>query len=286
MSKKFRSRSRRGVRRKNGRIIPVFSLVCSLMMAGVAMACSQCETDQPDNPSGGGVKHYPDLDLVATAGAPSRQMKSYEGFRLSFNSENKTPDWVAWELLGTEAIGDVPRASQFWQDSEIEGCPNTKDYTNSGYDRGHMCPAADQKWSEQAMFDCFVMANICPQNHSLNSGAWSTLESKERQWAQRDSAIVIVAGPIYSDADTERIGKAGVRVPGAFYKVIVAPYLDEPRGIAFVYPNMSSPGNMQNYVMTIDEVEEITGFDFFPTLPDDIEKKVESVSSFNDWNRR
>ena len=96
------------------------------------------------------------------ANLPS-QVKEYTGFTLSFNSDNKTPNYVSWELLGEEVQYDIDRSDNFWQDTSVTGCPTTKDYTNSGYDRGHMCPAADQKWSQQAMYDCFVMANICPQ---------------------------------------------------------------------------------------------------------------------------
>ena len=226
-----------------------------------------------------------DLDLVR--GSSSKAIrKDYTGFRLAFNPDNRTPEWVAWELLGSETDGPASRSNSFWQDEDIENCPTTGDYARSGYDRGHLCPAADQKWSPEAMNDCFVMANMCPQDHSLNSGAWNTLENKERNWARRDSAIVIVAGPIYDKTDTTRIGQAGVRVPGAFYKVLLAPYVKEPRSIAFVYPNMSSPGNMENYVTTVDEVEKLTGLDFFYNLPDSIENKVEAVSSFRDWNRR
>lgn len=148
-----------------------------------------------------------------------------------------------------------------------------------------MCPSADQKWSPQAMEDCFVMANICPQTHALNNGAWKTLENKERQWAKRDSAIMIIAGPIYNESDTSRIGYSSVRVPGAFFKVLLSPYTDQPKAIAFVYPNMTAPGNMQNYAMSVDELEKMTGYDFFPALPDEIEKEVESSFSFKEWNK-
>lgn len=224
-------------------------------------------------------------DVIIPEGVPSIE-KDYTGFKVSFNPENKTPNWVSWELLASEADGEHSRSNQFWQDTGLKNCPESADYKNSGYDRGHLCPAADQKWSAEAMNDCFVMANMAPQDHALNAGAWQTLEKRERSWAKRDSALVIVAGPIYDKSDTKRIGKAGVRVPGAFFKVMIAPYLPQPRGIAFVYPNMTSPGNIQQYVMTIDEVEEITGFDFFSNLPDEIENIVESQSSFKEWNRR
>lgn len=229
--------------------------------------------------------HYEGLENVVIPSALPSQIKEYTGFTLSYNKDNRTPNYVAWELLGTEVSTEWPRNDDFWQDPDISGCTKHSDYTGSGYDRGHMCPAADQKWSEQAMIDCFVMANMCPQLHDLNAGAWETLENKERIWAKRDSAVMIIAGPIYTDGETY-IEKSKVRVPDAFFKVLIAPYLDVPRGIAFVYPHMKCPGNMQDYATTIDEVEKITGFDFFSELPDEVESKIESEYSFTEWNRQ
>lgn len=284
------------------KLLPLFFTVCSLALIGVGvwnLTGGRASAGTAPSPSGdapaaaapaaaesgfsGDTKAL--LDVAIPGGIPS-QVKDYTGFRLSFNKDNRTPNWVAWELLASETDGATSRSNNFWLDEDLDGCPGTWDYKKSGYDRGHLCPAADMKWSPDAMQDCFVMANICPQDHALNSGAWSTLEKKERQWAQLDSALLIVAGPIYADSDTKRIGEAGVRVPGAFFKVIAAPGLAEPRGIAFVYPNMTSPGNMENYVMTIDEVEKLTGYDFFSALPDGLEDRIESVSSFREWNRR
>ncbi len=231
------------------------------------------------------LRHYAGLEYVAMPSLVASQEYDYMGFRVSFNRHNRTPNWVAWELLGSETGGEASRHNKFWQDPNVEGCPTTYDYRNSGYDRGHMCPAAEQKWSDEAMNDCFVMANMCPQDHSLNSGAWNTLENRERNWACRDSAIVIVAGPIYENGDINTIG-GGVLVPSAFFKVLLAPYLEQPRAIGFVFPNMSAPGNMQNYVMTVDDVETLTGYDFFSALPDDMENEVESKASFREWNQR
>ncbi len=243
------------------------------------VSLNENKTEQSSDPH-----HFPGLEYVELPAKLTSQIKEYAGFTISFNKDNGTPNYVAWELLGAETQGAKGRSNNFWSDPDIDGCPSTSDYTRSGYDRGHMCPSGEQKWSEEAMNDCFVMANICPQVHDLNNGAWKTLETKERQWAERDSAIMIVAGPIYEKADKERIGKAKVRVPGAFFKVIAAPYADSPRGIAFVYPNMKAPGNMSDYAMSIDELEKILGYDFFPALPDEIENKVESSYSFKEWN--
>lgn len=264
----------------------IFVAIALVGILGFARMRGREKTDCQMQPNTGVAQAGLDLLDVVTPTSLKSQVKDYEGFRVSFNSDNKTPNWVSWELLRSETEGTSPRYNKFWCDEDIEGCPTHYDYTHSGYDRGHMCPAADQKWSDTAMIDCFSLANIAPQDNSLNSGAWSTLEKKERLWAQRDSAIVIVAGPIYEKTDTKRIGDAGVRVPSAFFKVIVAPYLSKPRGIAFVYPNMYAPGNMENYVMTIRDVEKITGLDFFHYLPDDVEESVETASSFQDWNKK
>ena len=264
------------------KILYLSVVLSAIMLAGCSFSTGKYK--HPDKYNAQAVSEA--LDYAKVGEGVPEQIVEYEGFRVSFNPDNKTPNWVAWELLGSETDGQESRYNKFWQDTKVDGCPTTKDYSNSGYDRGHLCPAADQKWSKQAMIDCFSLANIAPQDHSLNSGAWSTLEKKERYWAERDSAIVIIAGPIYTEEDTKRIGEAGVRVPSAFFKVMIAPYLDHPRGIGFVYPNMTSPGNMRDYSMTIDEVEELTGIDFFYNLPDELETQIESTSSFKAWDQR
>lgn len=221
--------------------------------------------------------------VVRTKKIPS-VVKEYEGFTVDFNPENKTPNYVSWILHSHETEGATSRSNKFWTDSELEGCPETRDYSHSGYDRGHMCPAGEQKWSDEAMHHSFVMANICPQKHELNTGAWKTLEDKERVWAKRDSAIVIVAGPLYDTSDIETIGNNKIRVPSAFFKVLLAPYASPMRAIGFVYPNMKCEGNMQAYAVSVDDVEKMTGMDFFAALPDEIENDIEAVVSFKEWN--
>lgn len=256
-----------------------------LIFCGVFLAINASYTDNktiPERPSTSAEQ----LGIVILPADIPQQIKKFEGFTVSFNKENHTPNYVSWELLGSEIDDVTDRSNLFWRDEDIEGCPDYKDYTRSGYDRGHMCPAADQKYSEKAMTDCFVMANMCPQDHNLNAGAWLTLENKERQWAKRDSALIIIAGPIYTTGQkTKKIGTSGVKVPDAFFKVLLAPFLNKPRAIAFVYPNASSPGNMQDYALSVDELETITGYDFFSSLSDDIEGKVEANYSFKEWNR-
>lgn len=231
--------------------------------------------------------HKPGAEIpTLPAGIPS-QIKEYEGFTVSFNPTRGIPNWSAWELLSEETEGNESRKNQsFWQDSDLAGCPISKDYSNSGYDRGHLCPAADMKWSAQSMTDCFSMANITPQHPDLNRGAWQTLEKKCRLWAQRDGTLLIVAGPIFEPGNNNTIAGGKIAVPDAFFKVIAAPYIDHPRAIAFVYPNMTAPGDMARYAMSVDELEEMTGIDFFPQLPDSLENQIEKNFSFTEWNKR
>lgn len=271
--------------------LPKFAVVCLVVCGvligiGCIMAVNSCASNSQDepNPLPPVENYFPGLETVILPNGTPEQIKEYTGFTVSFNKENHTPNYVAWELLDSEIAYDIERTDNFWKDNEIEGCPAHKDYSYSGYDRGHMCPAADQKWSKKAMEDCFVMANMCPQDHQLNAGAWNTLESKERQWAKRDGLVMIIAGPIYEGEGQKRIGDLGIRVPDAFFKVLLAPYIDNPRAIAFVYPNMDSPGNMQGYALSVDKLEEMLGYDFFAALPDELENKVEAVYSFTEWN--
>lgn len=214
------------------------------------------------------------------------QYKAYTGFNLAFSPDNHTPAWCAWELLGSETEGDQSRArNKFWTDRDIKGCPDTRDYSNSGFDRGHIVPAADQKWSPDAMTDCFSMANICPQNPGLNRGVWQTLEKMERRWARRDSAIIIIAGPIYTQSDRLRIGHSRVRVPSAFFKAFLCTTSAPPTTIAFIFPNTTVLGNIADFAMPVDQLEKITGYDLFAALPDSIETEIEATASFRQWNR-
>ena len=128
------------------------------------------------------------------------------------------------------------------------------------------------------------MTNICPQAKSLNTGAWKRLEEKCRVWADADSAIIVICGPVPTDSLTEFLGDSRVAVPKRFFKVILSPFANPPRAIGFVMPNAKVRGGLQEAAMSVDEVERITGYDFFSALPDDIENEVESKNDFHLWS--
>lgn len=244
------------------------------------------ETD-PEAASAANTPSYGNLlEVVTNPASLPDQAVTYTGMDISFNPRTHQPNWVAWELTATEAEGTLPRENKFYCDESVKGCAETYDYNYSGYDRGHMAPAGDMKWSAQAMHDSFSMANICPQAKSLNTGAWKNLEEKCRQWAKIDSAIYIVCGPVPTDKPIEYIGDSRVAVPRQFFKVILAPYAKPARGIGFIMPNDRVEGGMQAAAVSIDQVEALTGHDFFSSLPDDIEAALESQCDFHAWSAR
>lgn len=210
----------------------------------------------------------------------------YTGFFVSFNPSHHQPNYVAWELTRDEANGNLARSSKFRPDNDVYGCPTLDDYRNSGFDRGHMAPAGDMKWGEQAMSDSHYLTNMCPQSHTLNGGRWASLENTCREWARRDSAIIIICGPVLTDRMPRSIGESGVSVPERFFKVVLAPYANPPRAIGFIMPNGPMQGGIGQAATTVDHVEEITGFDFFSSLPDDVENAIESQANFNQWQRK
>lgn len=208
--------------------------------------------------------------------------KEYTGFTLSFNPQKHIPNWVAWELTDKETTGTVKRSNKFNNDPMVDGCPETYDYNFSGYQRGHMAPAGDMKWDKKAMDETFYLTNICPQLGTLNTGAWKNLEEKCRDWAQTFGSIFIVCGPVLTDNIREYIGDQRIAVPKRFFKVIIAPQARQ--GIGFVMNNGRVEGGMQKAAMSIDQVEEITGYDFFSELPDDLENEIEAQNNFHKWS--
>ena len=223
---------------------------------------------------------------AALQGVPE-QIIEHTGFVVSFNKELGQPNWVAWELTAEEAEGAVPRADDFLPDPQVAEAyqVTTADYRGSGYDRGHMCPAADMKWSSKAMNDCFYMTNICPQDHSLNAGSWSTLEKACRRWALREGSVYIAAGPVFKAG--KRRAKIGqehpVAVPDGFFKVVLSLRKGAEKAIGFYYENNSVKQPMEQTAMSVDAVEALTGMDFFPALDDDLETRLEAAFKLKEW---
>lgn len=216
-------------------------------------------------------------------GTPEQILKR-TGYVASYNKTTLLPNWVAWHLTAERTEGSAKRSGvDFAEDTEVpEPRATDWDYYNSGYDRGHMCPAADNKWSKKAMEESFLFTNMCPQNGNLNRGDWNEMEMACRKWAKKYGDLYIVCGPILYKGKHKTIGKNKVVVPEAFFKVVLRTG-DDPQAIGFIYKNTSGNRPKDSYVNTVDEVERITGIDFFSSLPDDVEKKVEAECDLGLW---
>lgn len=225
------------------------------------------------------------LEIPKTLNGSQGTILKRVGYTASYNPKNRIPNWVAWHLTASHVSGRYKRDNEvFHEDEEV---PNPRaydsDYRSSGYDRGHMCPSGDNKWDKKAQEQSFLFTNICPQRHNLNTGAWNDVELQCREWAKRYGDLYIVCGPILYDQQHRTIGRNRVVVPEAFFKVVLRKQNNYYKAIGFVYENKGASRNMERYVRSVDDIEEITGLDFFSTLPDNIENTIERQTNLRDW---
>lgn len=208
-----------------------------------------------------------------------------KAYIVSYNDSTKLPNWVAWHLLSEHTDGQFPRLGNFHEDEDLDYPRATiYDYRGSGWTRGHMCPAGDNKWSQQAMYESFALSNVCPQNANLNSGLWNSIEIDCRKWANKFDDIYIVCGPLYLRQEHEIIGENAIIVPEAFFKVVLC-LNGTPKAFGFIVRNTDGNSKRDLYYNSVDQVERITGYDFFSSLPDEIEDVVEANADINDWRK-
>lgn len=208
----------------------------------------------------------------------------YTGFTVSYNSKTLIPKWVAYELTKEELDGDISRSGNFGMDMNYHGRQAMReDYSNSGWDKGHMAPAADMKWSERAMKESFYLTNICPQNHTLNGKSWHTLENKVRSWAERYGRVYVVCGPIIGEGKYGKIGDRKVQIPDAFFKALLVPVDGSYSGIAFIMDNDDETHSVSESYLTIDELERIINIDLFVNLRENPGEGIESKVARRIW---
>ena len=200
----------------------------------------------------------------------------YNGFVVNYNTERLIPNWVAYELTAEEVAGEIPGARGFSMDLDYKGRQAMReDYSNTGWDKGHMAPSADMKWSQTAMNESFYLTNICPQNHELNGKAWHSLEKYVRDWAVKFGSVWVVCGPYVYANSNGTIGARNVVVDGKNY-----------RSIAFVFENNSESQPVKSAVVSVNDVEALVGYDLFTNLSDRIEETVEAQASWDNWTEQ
>ena len=229
-----------------------------------------------------------DLSLPVAPPSKSDILIEHEGFALLYDTKTLCPRWVAWELTAEETRGKVSRQNiDFKEDESVPKQYQVAswDYNGGGYGRGHMCPAGDMKWSQEAMQDCHCMTNICPQTAELNKTWWEHLERACRQWARQEGAVQIVCGPIFSENPKHFGKKHRMAVPRAFYKVVLSLKKGKEKAIGFYYTNDNAIQPMEDAVRSVDDIERLTGIDFFSSLPDEQEDRLEAMTDLRVWDK-
>ena len=206
--------------------------------------------------------------------ANTDQLLCRNGYAVGYDYDTKDPIWVAYHLTPGSVNKKFKRSNKFREDTEIpEQYRSTlSDYKASGYDRGHMAASATVDSSYASMTQSFLMSNMTPQLPGLNRQGWRYLESDIRDWVNERGELYVVTGALFEGKPTV-IGN-GVHVPSHFFKVVYDPV--EQDCIAFIVPHTRiSKADLPDFIVSVDEVEARTGFDFNSLLDDAIEDDIE-----------
>lgn len=205
-----------------------------------------------------------------------------DGYTFSYSEPHEQSEWVAYSLDASDFNYANYERPYFVQDPLVEtNSADWKNYKNSGYDKGHLCPAGDRKASFKSYKETFYTSNISPQRHDFNSGVWNRLEEKTRYWAEKYNGIYVITGGVLTN-DLKTIGKENVAVPNYFYKVLLTK--DGTRMIGFLVPHKDSNKPLYEFVTSVDAIEKLTGIDFFPNLDDAIETELEKSTDYKKWS--
>jgi endonuclease G len=210
----------------------------------------------------------------------------YKGFDLAYNESHEQATWVAYVLTRQEvAEGRLSRSNDFRPDRSLPmGSAALDDYRGSGFDRGHLAPAADMKWDSLAMSESFLMSNMSPQEPAFNQGIWRKLEEQVRRWALEKDSIYVISGPVLAQVKGH-IGENQVSIPGYYFKVLVDLSPPDHSFIAFLLPNERAGGTLDQYAVSVDSLEVFSGIDFFARAPQqELIQWLEARYDLTQWN--
>jgi len=222
-------------------------------------------------------------DLEIPVSPFNDEIVRHSAYTLGYSEAHEQARWVAYELTSSEIAGNAKRKDNFRSDPSVStGSAALSDYRGSGYDRGHLAPAADMKRNVTVMSESFFMSNMSPQTPSFNRGIWKNLEETVRKMAVLSGAVYVVTGPIFS-APQGQIGDSKVTIPSSYYKVILD--FREPglKAIGFILANAASSRPISSFALSVDDVESRTGLDFFSKLPNNVENQLESQYDYSEW---
>ncbi len=212
------------------------------------------------------------------------QVVHHEGYSLSYSEPHEQAEWVAYELKKSHLSNADFKRPYFEVDNAVKtGAAHWRNYKKSGYDRGHLCPAGDRKYSQSAHDETFLTSNISPQKHDFNAGIWNRLEQKTRYWASKYDGVFVVSGGVLK-GNMKTIGEERVAVPNQFYKVLIDNNNGKTKVIAFLMPHQESDQPLYKFVTSVDTIENLTGINFFSELDDALEDKLEASSDYKGWS--
>lgn len=214
------------------------------------------------------------------------QIIHHQYYSLSYSEKHEQAEWVAYQLNKNQLSNNNFQRPYFKQDLKVKSeSAHYWNYKNSGYNKGHLCPAGDRKFSEEAFNETFLTSNISPQIYEFNAGIWNRLEQKVRYWAKKNENIFVITGGVLS-YDLKTIGDEKVAVPKYFYKIILDYQSPDIKAIAFLIPHEASEKGLFQFVTSIDKIEKLTGIDFFFELPDELENSLEKQNDYIAWSIR
>jgi endonuclease G len=214
----------------------------------------------------------------------TNQIVVHENYSLSYNEKYEQAEWVAYRLQEKHLLNNNFKRPFFIEDPKvISRSSDWRNYKNSGFDKGHLCPAGDMKFSKQAFNDTFFTSNISPQLHDFNDGVWNRLEQKVRYWASKYGEIYVVTGGVLQNG-LKTIGKEKIAVPNYFYKVLIYKSNGNFHMIGFLVPHQDSDLPLYKFVVPVDKIEQITKIDFFPEMGDSIENELEKSNNYKEWS--
>ncbi|MEL6667971.1 MAG: DNA/RNA non-specific endonuclease [Bacteroidota bacterium] len=215
------------------------------------------------------------------------QVVHHQGFSLSYDNNWEQAEWTAHILTASQLRQQWNRRQDNWRKDDMVrgGTASTNDYRGSGYDRGHLVPFADLAWNAEWADESFMMSNISPQARQFNQGIWRELEELTRDWAKKFDRLYVITGPVMTRDPKGEIGReTKVAIPAAYFKVLLDLEDPEQKGIGFILPNQVSYDPLFEYAASIDEVEALTGLDFFgDLLPSELEDELEANGNIDLW---
>ncbi len=232
----------------------------------------------------GDMTAYANIDAMLPDGQTGDQTVKHLAYTLAYDEETEQAEWIIYRLTSQQVRqGKARRTDDFREDPLVKsGSATLDDYSRTGFDRGHLAPAADFKWSEQAMSESFYFSNMSPQWPGFNRGIWKRLEEQVRDWAVSENDLIVVTGPVFKYA-TQTVGENKVAVPDYYYKVVMDIHPPRYKAIGFILKHEKSNTPLPLLAVSVDSVESFTGIDLFPALPDDLEEPLESAVNVLNW---